>query len=139
MTTPFLMMGNYEQAGKYIEMSTNSAGIAAEKLAVYQDSLAAKSAKASAAFESLSMTMINSGLVGAFYDMSAAILNMGAGLPDVVVNIRELSAALFALTTAYNALSASGVGASVRKTFSDLGWPEMTGDIVVPSYGEDAA
>ena len=89
MTTPFLMMSNYEQAGKYIETSTNSAGIAAEKLAVYQDSLAAKSAKVSAAFESLSMTMINSGLVGAFYDMSAAILNMGAGLPDVVVNIGE--------------------------------------------------
>lgn len=120
-------MENYETALKYSAIASDSAGESAKKLAIYQESLEAKQNKATVAFEAFSSTLIDSGLVGAIYDIGAGVFNLGAELPDTVVNILEMVAGMAALSTAFNMLKASSIGTSFSKTFKDLGQPKMTG------------
>lgn len=137
--TRFLaLMEGWEQAAKYSEAAANSSGLAAEKLEIYQDSIAAKQAKLTASFEAFSQTLLNSDLVGLVYDVSSAFLNFASRLDPTVVTIAELTAIISTFAVALNALKASSIGNAVGKTFKDLGWPKKTGDIV-PIYSKKAA
>ena len=134
--TRFLaLMAGWDQASKYAEEAANSTGLAAEKLEIYRESLAAKQAKFTASFEAFSQTMLNSGLVAFVYDAGAGFLNLAAGINPAIASFIELTAVIAGATVAFNALKVSSFGSSIKKIGSDLGWPKKTGDIV-PIYGK---
>ena len=138
--TRFLsLMEGWSQAGKYAEEAANSTGIAAQKMELYQQSVEAKSQRMAAAFENLSSSLLDSDLVGAFYDIGTGVFNLAAGLPDVVQDIAALTAGMVALHATFNAIKATQFGQGFLQTFKDLGWPETTGDNIVPIHCEEAA
>lgn len=137
--TRFLsLMSGWEQAGKYAEEAANSAGIAAQKLTIYQESVEAKANKMTAAFEDMSMSLLSDGLVGGFYDLGAAIFNAIAAIPAFMKDGAAMVALITALTTGVNMFSKTALGIGILNFGKTLGWPAMTGDIV-PIYSKEAA
>lgn len=138
--TRFLaLMAGWKTAGKYAESAANSTGIAAQKLGVYQESVAAKADKAKASLEAFSMALVDSDLVGGFYDVTSFLLDIGTAGAPAITTITALTGALVGLPTIFNLIKTSGIGTAFSKTFTDLGWPEMTGDNIVPIFSEEAA
>lgn len=138
--TRFLsLMAGYEQAAEYANAAADSTGAAAEKLGIYQESLEAKANKMAAAFEGLSTAWLPSELIGLLYDAGTAILNFGASLGGIPSTIATTTTAIMGLKTALDFLQGTKLGASIANTAKDLGWPEMTGDIIVPIRIKKAA
>lgn len=120
--TRFLaLMAGWDQASKYAEEAANSTGLAAEKLEIYQESLAAKQAKFTASFEAFSQTMLNSGLVAFAYDAGAGFLNLAAGINPAIASFIELTAVIAGATVAFNALKVSSFGASIGASIKKIG------------------
>lgn len=122
------LMEGWKQAGKYAKEAADSAGIAAQKLTIYQESLEAKSQKVAAAFENFSMSLLSDDLVGGLYDLAAGFLNLVAELPSVAKDGAMVGAALTGIVGAVQALQHSGFTKAFKNLLPDLGWPEMTGD-----------
>lgn len=138
--TRFLsLMSGWEQAGKYATAAANSAGVAAQKLTIYQDSIEAKSNKMTAAFEAMSMSLLSDGLVGGFYDFGAAIFNAVAAMPAFLKDGAAMVALITGLTTGFNMLQKSTIGVGISKFGTTLGWPKTTGDNIVPIYSKKTA
>jgi len=132
------LMSAWERAGEYAEAAANSTGLAAEKLGIYQESLEAKQAKLTAAFEAFSQTFLNSDIIALVLDLGTGFLNLASSLNPAVIEFGEITAAIIAGATALNMLKASSIGVGFHKTFTDLGWPKKTGDIV-PIYSKKTA
>lgn len=69
-----VLMENYDSAKKYADVAANSAGSAEQKFGAYLDSLEAKTNTLKAAFESLAMNNISTGIVGGILEASTAVL-----------------------------------------------------------------
>lgn len=69
-----VLMENYDSAKKYADVAANSAGSAEQKFGAYLDSLEAKTNTLKAAFESLAMNNISTGLVGGIMDAATAVV-----------------------------------------------------------------
>lgn len=134
-----VLLENLDKAFGYAEVAANSSGTAMEKFSVYEQSVEAKSQRMAAAFENLSSSLLDSDLVGAFYDIGTGVFNLAAGIPDVVKEIAALTAGMVALHATFNAIKATQFGSGFIQTFKDLGWPETTGDNIVPIHCEKAA
>lgn len=140
MQTKFLsLMAGYKQAGEYALEAANSAGAASEKLAVYQESIEAKSAKMAAAFEGFSQSVVPTELIGGLYDIGTILINIGTTLDGLIGTVVATVVALVSLNTAFKMIKGNGIIATIKKTGQDLGWPEMTGDVIVPIHIKKAA
>lgn len=133
------LMEGWEQAGKYAESAANSAGVAAQKLTIYQESIEAKAQKMAAAFEDLSMSWLSDDLVGDFYDMATGAFNLAASLPSIVKDGAAIAATMTTILGLVNAFKATSFGKSILNLPETLGWPAMTGDDIVPIYSKEAA
>ena len=133
------LMEGWEQAGKYAESAADSAGVAAQKLIIYQDSVEAKAQKLTAAYEKLSMSLLSEDLVGMLYDMGTAFLNTAASMPAFIKDGAAVGTVLTTLLTLSNAFKATPFGQAFIALPNTLGWLEMTGDIIVPNYSKKIA
>ncbi len=119
--TRFLaLMQGWEDAGEYAELAANSTGVAAQKMALYQESVEAKANKAKASMEAFSSAILDSDLVGFFYDASAAVLDFGAGLSWLIKPALLLGAAFFVFPSIFTMIKASGIGAAFAQTGQSL-------------------
>ena len=83
-------MNNYGNALKYTEVAANSSGTALEKFGSYQEGIEAKLKRTQAAFEELSMSLINSDAFRSIVDMSNSAIQGFAGLTKVLKPIPML-------------------------------------------------
>lgn len=120
-------MEGYSTAAEYSETAANSAGKSAEKLAIYQESLEAKTAKATAAFENFSMTILDSRFIGGFMDLATGVLNFATGLDGVPAKIVTYTAAIAALIAVIKSASQLKVAQNFIGIFSGLGRPKYDG------------
>ena len=67
------LMDNYSTALKYQTAETESAGLAADRYASYQDSVAASANRMKVAWQKVWQTTISSGLIKMFYDLFQVI------------------------------------------------------------------
>ncbi|WP_162609387.1 phage tail tape measure protein [Flavonifractor sp. An82] len=119
--TRFLsLMSNWKTALEYTEVAANSAGTATEKFGVYQESLEAKTERATAAFEKLSMALLPSGLIGGFLDFATVALNVGSALGGIPITIVGVTTAVLGLSAAFKALAASSFGEAFKSSFASL-------------------
>ena len=88
-----VLMENYDNAKKYMEVAANSAGTAKSKFSAYLDSIEAKVNSLQAAFESL---VFNSSLT----DMYGGILEGSTAVLEFLDNTKLLQGALSGLATA---------------------------------------
>lgn len=137
-------MSGYEQAQKYAAAAADSAGVSAQKLAIYQESVEAKTNKATAAFEKFSMALIDSNLIGTFMDGGAAIFNALSALDAWPAKIALIVAGLTTAKGLFDSFTNTGVFTNIAKSFKDLGWPTYQDGrqifySIVPTYSEEAA
>lgn len=122
--TRFLtLMQGWSKAGEYAEAAADSAGVAAEKLATYQESLEAKANKATAAFENMATSLLPTGLLGLFYDAQAAVFNFGAAFGGLPATLIATTAGIIGLATAMDMLVNSSVKDSFLHITKGLGTP----------------
>lgn len=93
-----VLLNNYTTATKYAETAQNSAGTATQKMSVYQQGLEASIKTATAAFEQLSKTLINSnafdGLINigtGFLNVINTIISKLGVIPSILMNIVSIS------------------------------------------------
>lgn len=115
------LMEGWEQAAKYSAIASDSAGKSAEKLAIYQESVEAKTARATAAFEKFSTSLLDSRLVGGIMDLGTGIFNFLSGLNGVPARIALVTAAVAALYSAIKSLGAMNIGKNFIGFFTGLG------------------
>lgn len=104
------LMNNYGKALEYTEIAANSAGTAMQKFQTYTEGLEAKTNRFIAAFESLSVNTLNSGLV-------KGIVDTGTALITVIDKLGLIQAGLMGLATAgvlkgFTAIKVSTIEAS---------------------------
>lgn len=114
------LMAGWETAGEYATIAANSAGTAAEKLAIYQESITAKQQAMTAAFEAFSMNILDGQLIGGLYEIGTAVANLGAAAPPVAIELAALSALIFVLVSAFGALKVSTFGLSIGRTATSI-------------------
>lgn len=133
-----VLMENLEQAFAYAETAATSAGTAMEKFGVYEESIEYRSQRMTAAFEDLSLALLDGNLVKWVMDVTAGFFEWGASIHPVLRDLLALSIVLPTIAAAFQALATSSLGTAFKTTFKDLAWPETTGDIVA-IYGKNAA
>lgn len=77
-------MENYDTALKYTETSLSSTGQAMEKFEAYEESIAGHTEKFKNAFQDLSNSVIDSGLVNFFIDLGTTGIKAIDGLVDAL-------------------------------------------------------
>lgn len=137
------LMEGYEQAQKYASAAADSAGVSAQKLAVYQESVEAKTNRAMAAFENFSMTLIDSNLIGFVMDLGTNLFNALAAFDAWPAKIAALAAGIIAAKTAFDSLKGAGIATSIKTTIGDLaertGMVGASNVIIAASLGKEAA
>lgn len=119
--TRFLsLMSNWNTALEYTSVAAGSAGTALDKFAVYEESLEAKTNRATAAFENMAMSLLPSGVIGGFLDFTTQVFNLGAALGGLPITITTVVVAVAALTSAWKALKASAFGSSIKNTVTSI-------------------
>lgn len=120
------LMEGWEEAAAYSELAANSAGTAMEKFGIYQESLAAKTARVTAAFEKLTTVLVDSNFVGLVLDFGSASLNFLADVGSIgdgaVATIAELAAAMLLLSTSIKLVKDS----RIASVFADTASQAMT-------------
>ena len=76
------LIKNFDIAEKALTNSMDSAGSALRENEIYLDSIAGKTAKFQAAWQTLSATVVNSDLVKGFVDFGTALLDASNGLAE---------------------------------------------------------
>lgn len=120
--TRFLsLMEGWSQAAKYSSAASDSAGKSAQKLAIYQESVEAKTARATAAFEKFSTSLLSSGLVGGVMDLGAGLFNALSLLDGWPAKIALITASVAALSSAIKSLAAMNFGKNFIGFFARIG------------------
>lgn len=96
------LIRNFQIAEDSLTDSINSAGSALAENEVYLDSIAGKSAQFQAAWQALSTTVIDSGLVKGTIDFGTALLNAANNIAEFLGGIGAVSIAVPAVITAFN-------------------------------------
>lgn len=126
--TRFLaLMAGYKESKEYAQIATDSIGVSAQKMEVYQDSLLAKQNRVTAAFEKFSEVMLPDAWVGTFYDLGAGALNLASALDGLPVKIAAIITAAAALKSVWGSLGKMDIAKSIKGTWQDLAKPKMTG------------
>ena len=133
-----VLMENLDKAYEYTELSSNSAGTAMEKFGVYEESVEHKTQKLAAAFEEMSLALVESGWVKILLSGATAVVELVAALPELVRNIGLLAATFTTLGTAWNMFRNSTMQKAFTDLIPDLGWLAKTSDIVPISYEKAA-
>ena len=120
-------MSNYEQSQKYAAAAADSAGMSAQKLAIYQESVEAKTNKAAAAFENFSMSMLDSGLIGGFMDFGTAAFNALSAFDAWPAKIAIIIASITTLKGVFGSLKGMNLFTNIANSFKSLA--ERTGMI----------
>lgn len=108
------LLANFDEVEKGLEAALDSTGSAAEENARYLDSVAGKTAQLESAFEQLSNTLLNSGVIKFFLDL-------GIGVTDTANSFAELTGLLPILTGALAGLGSIKLGSlDAFKGFSQL-------------------
>lgn len=134
-------MSGYEQAQEYAAAAADSAGMSAQKLATYQESVEAKTNKAAAAFENFSMTLLDSNIIGGIMDLGTGLFNALSAFDAWPAKLALIIAALATLKGVFTTFKGTNIFANIANSFQGLGWPTMMGDKwnIVPSYSKEAA
>ncbi len=114
------LMENYSRALEEEERALTSSGSAMAKFAVYQESVEAKTAKATAAFENFSMTLLDSGIIGGIMDIGTAIFNAGAALDAWPTRIALIVAGIVALKGVLASIKGTNIFQNIADSFKGL-------------------
>lgn len=134
-----VLMENLDQAFEYAEVAANSAGTAMDKFGAYEDSIEYSTKRLTAAFEEFSLTVLDGGIIKWLIDFASGTLEVASSVGSFATNIALVAAGIPSLLAVVNMIKTSGIGAAFSKTKQDLGWPEMTGDNIVPIYCKNVA
>lgn len=116
-----VLFENLDKALEYAGVAAEASGTAMEKFGVYQESLEAKTASATAAFEEFSMTLLDSDLLGWIMDLGTLLFNALSLFDAVPAKITAIGAAAVILKGIFDSTKVSNFGVSIKKTISDLG------------------
>ena len=120
-------MQGYAQAQEYSAAAADSAGMSAQKLAIYQESVEAKTNKAAAAFENFSMSLLDSNIIGGFMDFGTAAFNALSAFDAWPAKIALIVAAIATLKGVFSTLKGMNLFQNIAHSFSGLA--ERTGMI----------
>lgn len=121
MQTKFIsLMSNWNTALEYTAVAAGSAGTALDKFSVYEESLEAKTNRATAAFENMAMSLLPSGVIGGVLEFGTQIFNLGAALGGLPITILSVITATAALSAAWKAIKASAFGSSIKNTVTSI-------------------
>ena len=123
------LMEGYNDAAKYSEVAANSFGVSAQKMAVYQEGIAAKANRMTAAFEKFSSTMISDGLIGFFYDLGAGILDVASAFDGWLAKVPLIITAIATIRASITGFKTTAFSKAFVGTFKDLAEPKMTGSM----------
>ena len=87
-----ILMENYDTALKYTETSLGSTGQAMEKFEAYEESIAGHTEKFKNAFQDLSNSVIDSGLINFFIDLGTTGIKAVDGLVDALGGLGAIGA-----------------------------------------------
>lgn len=106
-------MENYDTALKYTETSLGSTGQAMEKFEAYEESIAGHTEKFKNAFQDLSNSVIDSGLINFFIDLGTTGIKAVDGLVDALGGLGAIGA------IGGGILGAKNIGKVYECTFSN--------------------
>ncbi len=106
---------------KYTEASMNSTGSAMEKFGAYEEGIEAKANRMTSAFEKLSITLLDSGILKFLYDAGTFILNAISYGDAAVAKIIMVTTALLSIKGIAASFSASTFGRSILGSFKKVG------------------
>lgn len=119
------LMSGWSQAAEYSAVAADSAGKSAEKLAIYQESVEAKTARATAAFEQFSATMLDSQLIGVLYDGATGLLNILNGIFSAFdgfgAKVTTVTVGIAGIYAAFKSIAALDITKNFMTFFSGLG------------------
>lgn len=131
------LMSNYDTALDYATTAINSAGTATEKYGAYTDGVTAKINELKAAFEELSLSVLDSDFLSHFIDLLTKLTGLGSGVANVIDSLGGLPSLLtivsgILITTKYESIvnlskSIFSVGKSVFSVTKELG-------LVIPKF-----
>lgn len=108
-----ILMENYDTALKYTETSLGSTGQAMEKFEAYEESIAGHTEKFKNAFQDLSNSVIDSGLINFFIDLGTTGIKAVDGLVDALGGLGAIGA------IGGGILGAKNIGKVYECTFSN--------------------
>ena len=123
------LMEGFQNAAKYSETAANSFGVSAQKMAVYQEGIAAKANRMTAAFEKFSSTMISDGLIGFFYDLGAGVLDVASAFDGWLAKVPLIITAIATIRASITGFKTTAFSKAFVGTFKDLAEPKMTGSM----------
>lgn len=115
-----VLFENMGKAMQYAETAANSSGTALNKFSVYQESVEAKTNRATAAFENFSMALLDSNVIGFFMDAGTAIFNVLAAFDAWPAKIALVIVGLTTLNGLFNTIKGANVIKNIVKSFKDL-------------------
>lgn len=104
------LLNNFADAEAVVEVAMNSAGSALNENEKYLDSINGKVAQFQAAFEKLSASFVNSGLVKGVVDGGTAILETLTAIIDKLGSFPALISTITAAVTAYSGAKGKNLG-----------------------------
>lgn len=117
--TRFLsLMAGWGKAQEYAEVAAESAGTALEKFSVYEESIEYKTNRMTSAFENLSTTILDSGLVGGIIDFGTGLLKAGAAMDAWPIKLALIATAAVGAVTAIKTLQDSSIGKALSDTMA---------------------
>lgn len=114
------IMSNMADATNAYEGAMNSAGTASQANATYMESAAAKGDRMKASFQAMANTILDSGLVGAFYDIGSVIANFLTLGDGFLAKFVGLNIVITTLVSGVKMLAASDWGNTLKGLFAGV-------------------
>ena len=115
-----VLIENMGKAMQYAETAANSSGTALNKFAVYEESVEAKTNRATAAFENFSMTLLDSGIIGGIMDFGTVLFNVLSAFDAWPAKIAIIVAGFTAFKGVLAGLKTSKLLVPIIASFKDL-------------------
>lgn len=123
----YSLINQFNEASNAMDAMTSSAGAMASANSVYMESVGAKADRMKASFQELASTLLDSGILGALYDIGNAALNAVSAFDAWPAKIALVAAGLPTLIGLFNNLKNMPLIQSIGTSFKDLARPKMTG------------
>lgn len=123
----YSLINQFNEASNAMDAMASSSGAMASANSVYMESVGAKADRMKASFQELASTLLDSGILGALYDIGNAALNAVSAFDAWPAKIALVAAGLPTLIGLFNNLKNMPLIQSIGTSFKDLARPEMTG------------
>ena len=115
------ILENFDIAEEALGVAMSSTGSALKENEIYLDSIAGKTAKFQAAWQTLSATIVNSGLVKGFVDFGTAAIDAANGLAEFLGSAGAAAIAIVSLGAAIKKFTPIKSMRSIVDGFTSVG------------------